>query len=190
MSIKKTTNREPSPRLAKLANAKHRLLMGRFQVDTQLAIEIGKLLLQAKKDCEPGTWMAWKEKHLHFSEYWVQVYMKLARNEAKIKADWTRFSDVTCREVLQLLGQLPPNAHLPDAPEQATPAKAAIITPPPETPRAAKDRLISGPAPAPQAAQSAPLWTNARASRRPTKSSRRASRRARAAAPSTRKWPP
>lgn len=67
--------------LASLANREHGLALEAGLSMVEHAISAGEALLAAKEQCEPGTWLAWREANFGASKWTAEAYMKIAANK-------------------------------------------------------------------------------------------------------------
>ena len=51
----------------------------------RIAMEVGDLLAEAKRQCKHGEWADWVEKNCHFSYRSARMYMQLAKNRAMVE---------------------------------------------------------------------------------------------------------
>ncbi|MBB4259971.1 DUF3102 domain-containing protein [Bradyrhizobium sp. CIR3A] len=72
------------------------------------AITAGELLIEAKALLKHGEWLPWLSAHCELSERTARLYMRLAKNRARIEAEIGNVADLSVRGALALIA--PPEA--------------------------------------------------------------------------------
>ena len=73
-----TTRATGLPQLAKRINEEHAAAETAMRDGLSHAVEAGKLLVEAKKQCEHGKWLPWIKESCEFSARTAQGYMRVA----------------------------------------------------------------------------------------------------------------
>lgn len=90
--------------LAGRINESYAKCVSALKVSTQHAIEVGKLLIEAKAKVPHGQWLPWIKENCDFSESLARKYMKVAEELPKLAgANQERVTDLSFRQALELL---------------------------------------------------------------------------------------
>ncbi|MCH8852817.1 MAG: DUF3102 domain-containing protein, partial [Planctomycetes bacterium] len=86
------------PQLAKRINEEHAAAEAAMRDGLSHAVEAGKLLIEAKKQCEHGKWLPWISHNCDFKRRTAQGYMWLSK---KLLEDGNaqRAAHLSCRQV-------------------------------------------------------------------------------------------
>lgn len=83
-------------------NAAHRDCLASAKTAIEQAIEVGRLLIEAKADVSHGEWLPWIRENCEFSERTAQNYLRLAKQHLE-SPDPQRVTDLSIRRALQEL---------------------------------------------------------------------------------------
>lgn len=100
-----------SNRLAVLADeirSEHAGIAQSLARGLQHAITAGELLIEAKALLKHGQWLPWLSAHCALSERTARLYVRLAKNRARIKTEIGNVADLSVRGALALIA--PPEA--------------------------------------------------------------------------------
>ncbi len=88
--------------LADEINKAHRRCEQSVQATLDYAVEVGRLLIEAKAQCGHGEWLPWVENHCECDIRTIQRYMKLAGFVPTLPANATRVSYLPIRDIVKL----------------------------------------------------------------------------------------
>jgi hypothetical protein len=94
---------ERQPTLSELAeqiNECHRLCEATMNAGLQHALEAGRLLLEAKRQCQHGTWLPWLKKNFQGSKRTAQAYLRLHREYPQLKRKAQRVALLSMRQAI------------------------------------------------------------------------------------------
>jgi hypothetical protein len=91
--------------LAARIRAEHEASAVAMQRGLEHAVNAGRLLIEAKAQLEHGQWLPWLQQHCQMSERSAQVYMRLARRVAEIKANPQATADLSIEAALALIAK-------------------------------------------------------------------------------------
>jgi hypothetical protein len=86
--------------LVRRINEAHQQVQVAFVATGVAAINVGLLLLEAKRVVKHGSWAEWIGVHCHFSERTAQVYMQLAKRFPKPQIS----AETTITELMGMMG--------------------------------------------------------------------------------------
>jgi hypothetical protein len=74
-----------------------------FRAGMTHAVEVGRLLIEAKDQLEHGEWLPWLKDHCDLTERLAQKYMRVAREVDRLgTANTPRVADLSFRQALQV----------------------------------------------------------------------------------------
>ncbi len=88
--------------LADEINKAHRRCEQSVRMTLDYAVEVGRLLIEAKAQCDHGEWLPWVENHCECDVRSVQRYMKLAGFVPTLPSNATRVSCLPIRDLVRL----------------------------------------------------------------------------------------
>ena len=98
--------------LAQRINDHHHAAEAEARSALQHALEAGRLLVEAKSQCQHGTWLPWLKEHFKGSVRNAQGYMRLADNWAAVEGKYAEPAYLTIDGALKLLaGPTKPRRH-------------------------------------------------------------------------------
>jgi hypothetical protein len=86
--------------LAVQINERHHLCETAMNGGLQHALEAGRLLLEAKKQCQHGTWLPWLKKTFQGSKRTAQAYLRLHREYPQLKQKTQRVALLSFRQAI------------------------------------------------------------------------------------------
>jgi hypothetical protein len=89
------------PTLAARINERHALALGAARTAIEHALEVGRLLIEAKTQVAHGKWLPWIEANLTFGPRQAQKYIRLAQHGDAAKCDSN--SHLTINQAVALL---------------------------------------------------------------------------------------
>jgi hypothetical protein len=101
-------------------NAAHEEVKKALWRGAEQAIEVGRLLLQAKTTVRHGSWLEWIAFNCRFSERTAQLYLRLAQERPLLESKAQRIADLTVNDAIKLLEPL----KSPDEPRISSSSRA------------------------------------------------------------------
>lgn len=87
--------------LAVEINEHHHAAEASMRSGLEHALEAGRLLIEAKRQCAYGTWGAWIGANCEFSERTAQAYMRLSRRWPELEGKAQRVADLSFRRAMR-----------------------------------------------------------------------------------------
>jgi hypothetical protein len=86
--------------LAKQINEAHRLCEAAMNTGLAHALDAGRLLLEAKRQCQHGTWLPWLKENFKGSKRTAQAYLRLHREYPQLKLKAHRVALLSMRQAI------------------------------------------------------------------------------------------
>lgn len=114
---------EPLSTLADQINDHHRKAESAIRSGLDHALEAGRLLIEAKGQCEHGTWGDWLQVKFEGSQRTAQAYMRVAKHRPQIEAERNGVALLSFRDAVKLLAT--PRPDEPAASDVSLPGEFA-----------------------------------------------------------------
>jgi hypothetical protein len=89
--------------LAKCINEHHRQAEAAIRSGLEHALEAGRLLIEAKDQCQHGKWGSWLADNFEGSQRTARAYMQVAKRWPEIEAKRQRVADLSFRDAARML---------------------------------------------------------------------------------------